>query len=623
MTTTGEKVLAALNVGTQQPRNGTYKFNSPLRPGSDSQAFHLTLSADKEHGAYHDKVSGEFGSLYSLAEKLGIEVPRSEAVETKRAYRDMSDYAEAHGVTAEILQAAGWKQTAYFDYDHQKERPAIEIPTAGGSRYRFLDGEKPTYRSPSGYKNCWYGLKRAVVLANGSKPLVLCNGAPSVIVAQHYGVPAVALAGGGQRIPPELLDELLTTWQRDIVIAMDCDQEGQAATKAYHEQLPNAHIVDLGMTTRGDLADFCMLHTDSALTALTGRAIKFEDYQEAETAAELMKAVRELTAARKNGERNNPELETALDKAQYELDILREKTQPEVMKTFTDIVVINRQQLEERVKNPSPVRGLRSHLPRLDKLIGGWVSGRLHVIYGDTNMGKSTLAVSLATRFMNNEAGLIVPTESPVGAYMDKMAACIARVSSDKLDSGELTRDEYERVKGAYDMLEDPNCNFLDMGSPTPAMLEHAIRRDIEKHNYKWLVVDSMSKMKASGVTDIYETTRLVADGLQDIARDYNLMVLTTCQVGRNMKGRENKMPLPNDALGAGTVEQNADVIFSLYNHNHYVNLGVCDPDEKFPPDSALLRVIKHRWNSSTGKGAMLKFVGGSSFYELELEGKQ
>lgn len=620
MTTTGEKVLAALNVNGQKPRNNTYRLNSPFRVGSDSQAFHLTLSADKEHGAYHDKVSGEFGSLYSLAEKLGIEVPRSEAVETKRVYRDMADYAEAHGVTVEILQAAGWKETTYFDHDHNKERAAIEIPTQNGSRYRFLDGEKPTYRSPSGYKNCWYGLKRAVVLANGSKPLVLCNGAPSVIVAQHYGVPAVALAGGGQRIPNELLDELLATWQRDIVIAMDCDNEGQLATKAYHEQLPNAHIVDLGMTTRGDLADFCMLHTTDSVNALTGRAVKFEDYQEAETATELMKAIRDLAAARKAGERNNPELETTLDKAQHELDLLREKTQPEVMRTFTDAVTVNRKLLDERRKNPSPVRGFRTHLSRLDRILGGWQGGRLHIIYGDTNMGKSTLAVSLATRFLNQAPGLIVPTESPAVPYMDKMAASMADVLYDQIETGQLTDNEYKRVVKAYGQLEDPHCNILDMGSPTPAMLDYAVRQGMKEHGYKWLLVDSMSKMKVNGTNDIYETTRLVADCLQDLAREFDLMVLATCQVGRNMKDRANKMPLPNDALGAGTVEQNADVIMSLYNHNHYVKLGTCNPDPKFPDGSALVRVIKHRWKDAINKGSMLKFVGGSGFYEMEQE---
>lgn len=622
MTTTGEKVLAALNINGQKQRNNTYRLNSPFRAGSDSQAFHLTLSADKEHGAYHDKVSGEFGSLYTLAEKLGIEVVRNTAADTKRAYRDLAEYAAAHGVTGDVLQAAGWKETIYFDHDHNKERPAIEIPTAGGNRYRFLDGEKPTYRSPFGYKNCWYGLKRAAVIAGENKPLVLCNGAPSVIVAQHYGVPAIALAGGGQRIPSELLEELLSTWKGDLIIAMDCDSEGQLATRAYHEQLPDAHIVDLGMTTRGDLADFCMLHKESTLPALTGRAVKFEAYADAETAATLMTAIRELIAARKAEERTSPTLELALDKAQQELDLLKRKVEPESVKTFTDIVSQNRKLLEERRANPQEVRGLRSNLSRLDRIIGGWQGGRLHVIYGDTNMGKSTLAVTLATRFLNAAPGLVLPTESPVVPYMDKMAANIAMLSYDQIETGIMTDEEYKRVVRAYDMLEDPHCNFLDMGSPTPAALERAVREGMQKHSYKWLLVDSMSKMKVPGVDGIYETTRLVADCLQDLAREFDLMVLATCQVGRNLKDRQNKTPLPNDALGAGTVEQNGDVIMSLYNHNHYVKLGVSDPDEKFPDGSALVRVIKHRWRDGLNKGSMLKFVGGSGFYEMETEYK-
>ncbi len=334
----------------------------------------------------------------------------------------------------------------------------------------------------------------------------------------------------------------------------------------------------------------------------------------------LAAALRDLTAARKAAERHNPQMDELLDKTQHELDLLRHKAQPTTMVSFTDIVKVNRDNLIERRRNPQMVRGFKTHLNKLDCIVGGWQGGRVHVIYGDTNMGKSTLACSLAVRFITQAPGLILPTESPPNAYMDKLAACQARLPYDLIETGQMTDEEYKRIESAYKFLEDPNCNILDKGSPTPAMLEAAVRDGIEKHGYKWLLVDSMSKMKVAGTNDLYETTRLSADCLQDLARDYDLMVLSTCQVGRNLKDRPSnkKMPLPNDALGAGTVEQNADVILGLYNHNHYVKLGVSDPDPKFPEGSALVSVLKHRWKDAIGKGTMLKFVGGSGFYEME-----
>jgi len=620
--TTGNEILQALRSRgeVKEQRNGQYRANSPFRPNSDSMAFTLMISADGEHGAYRDIPSNDFGSLYTLAEKLGIEVPRLPAMETKRSYAGIDEYAQAHGVTADVLTAAGWQECRAYD-SHGVERPALSIPTAGGTRYRFLDGEKPTYHSPSGYKNCWYGLQRAVKLATDTKqPLVICNGAPSVVVAMHCGVAAVALAGGGQKIPPDLLTELNTTWKGDIIIAMDCDSEGHQATKAYHDQLPHAAIVDLALSDKGDLADFCTLFTDQAVTELSHRMVKFEIYQEAQDAQELAKALKDLVAARRVENRNTPHIDELLDKTQRELDLLRHKTQSNSLLTFSSIVTVNRKLLEDRRLNPQPIRGLRSRLGKLDYIVGGWQGGRMHILYGDTNMGKSTLAVSLAVSWIPQASGLIIPTESPSYAYIDKMAACVARLPYDMIETGQMTHEQYKRLQDAYMFLEDPKCNILDAGSPTPAMIENAVREGVQKFGYKWLLVDSMSKMKVAGTNDIYETTRLAADCLQDIARDYNLMVFATCQVGRNLKDRAIKMPLPNDALGAGTVEQNADVIMSLYNHNHYVRLGVANPDPKFPEGSALVSVIKHRWKDAIGKGSLLKFVGGSGFYETEVE---
>lgn len=621
--TTGDLVLQALRAeGDVKERNGQYRTNSPFRAGSDSMAFTLTISADGEHGAFHDIPSGEFGSLYTLAEKLDIEVPRLPATETKRSYKDIHEYAQAHGVTADVLIAAGWSECETHD-TNGKLRPALSIPTQNGIRYRFLDGEKQTYHSPSGYKNCWYGLKRAVVLATETKqPLVLCNGSPSVVVAFHYGVAAVSLAGGGQRIPQDLLDELNAAWQGAIIIAMDCDAEGQKATKAYHEQLPQAHIVDLALSDKGDLADFCSLFTDQSVKELSQRMVKFEVFEEAKDSAVLAAALRDLTAARKAAERNAPQMDELLDKTQHELDLLRHKAQPTTMLPFSEVIAVNRKTLEERRRNPSPIRGFRTHLGKLDHIVGGWQGGRVHIIYGDTNMGKSTLACSLGVRWIAQAPGLILPTESPANAYLDKLAACQARLPYDLIETGQMTDEEYQRIQSAYKFLEDPNCNILDKGSPTPAMLEAAVREGVTKFGYKWLIVDSMSKMKVAGTNDLYETTRLAADCLQDLAREYDLMVLATCQVGRNLKDRPSnkKMPLPNDALGAGTVEQNADVILSLYNHNHYVKLGVSDPDPNFPEGSSLVSVIKHRWKDAIGKGTLLKFVGGSGFYEMEVQ---
>lgn len=275
MLSTAEQVLALLigyDLKEESPNH--YRSNSPFRPGSNSHGFTLTLD-DEEHGAWFDHVSQESGSLYDLAKRLGIEPPEAAPVaSTKRPYKSIDDYAAAHGITSEALKKAGWYETMY------QKRPALAFKTATGTRWRFLDGEKPHYVSEKGYVRSWYGLtpSAAKKLGEGA-PLVLANGEISVVAARNYGVAAACVTAGEKSIPPDLMDELKTFLggvddAPPIIVAFDCDETGQRAGRIVARQLKEAgfiaRAVNLGLGKGGDLADFCMLYTSEAARSLAG-----------------------------------------------------------------------------------------------------------------------------------------------------------------------------------------------------------------------------------------------------------------------------------------------------------------------------------------------------------------
>jgi len=236
------------------------KMNSPLRNNSDSGDFKLTIR-DGEHGAWRDGPAGRGGSLYELAEQLGVEPGHkpAEPVNTKRSYFGIEDYAHAHGVPIDAYTLAGWEETIH------NGRPALQIPTTTGPRWRYLDGEKPAYINPPEYKATWYGLKRAVdMAARRGSPIILCNGEASVVAAQHHGVAAAAITTGGERtLPDALLAELRATWDGPIAVALDCDAKGKEAAPKLATQLRgagyDAAVVNLGGSDGFDLADFCRL----------------------------------------------------------------------------------------------------------------------------------------------------------------------------------------------------------------------------------------------------------------------------------------------------------------------------------------------------------------------------
>lgn len=266
---TKDRVISTLEPYDLKHEGGRqYRANRPWSDGSDSLGLSIMIE-DGEHGTFFDHVDDVGGSLYDLAERLGIPPNgRFEPVDTKRTYEGLEDYALAHGVDKRIFIDGGWIETLC------QNRPALKFITSNGPRYRFLDGKKPIYISTQGYTSCWYGLDRAIVDAKRrGMPLVICNGESSTVTAQYYGVTACAITSGERkRISDVLLDKLKHNWNGEILIAPDCDDTGRQMAKGISLQLKSegysVRVVDLNGGSGFDLADFCALHKEESPEAL-------------------------------------------------------------------------------------------------------------------------------------------------------------------------------------------------------------------------------------------------------------------------------------------------------------------------------------------------------------------
>lgn len=629
METTWDRIRPKLEVYKLKPSTShdggqEWRCNSPLRPGANSHSFCVFVEADGEKGTFDDKTHGDSGNLYALARKLGVEPVRRQAANTKRAYKDMAEYAAAHGVSVEVLTAAKWQQVDY------QNRPALAFPTATGTRYRFLDGKEneAAYKSEVGYKACWYGLKRAVILADEKwQPIVLCNGEISTLVAQHYGLAACAVTSGEKKYPENLIAEFRAAYPGGpVVIAMDCDQTGHKAAENIKAQLDGYQvtIVDLGLSEHGDLADFCTIYTSGVREALFGlmdKPLEVKPPEREDPLLALANAANNLTNALKQDDRTRRagDVQLLMADVQAMLDRLQSQTAAPLVRSFEDIVAESIPILTDRFQHPDEIQGLRCNIPSLDKAIGGFAP-EFYVIYGATSMGKSTLAVSFVKELIKQGPGLIAPTESPPGRWLMKLAACILKIPSDKLETGHVTKQEFEAIMETYQKLRAHNCRMMEAGSPSPGQLRAAVKRGIEDYGIKWVVVDSASKMSYPGASGIYDITRGVSNGLQDLYQECGIPIIVTSQVGRDVSERPKgqKMPRLEDGYGGGIIEFNAGVVLGLYTHQYYVDLGTEEPSPRLPAGTSFVRILKNRWRGDARKtGVDLAFVGGSGFYEL------
>lgn len=626
--TTADKVLAALAPhGIKEVKRGEYRLNSPLRPGSNSHGFALTIEGD-ENGAYFDHVSGESGSLYQLAEKLGIPLPeRKVATNTKRQYEGLADYARAHGVSEEVFAAVGWKETTHGD------RPALSFPTATGERYRFLDGKKPSYINNVGYKATVYGLKRAPSLAREKQtPLVICNGEASTVVAQHFGIPAVCQTGGEKRWEDQNIEALNAAWSGDLILAMDCDETGERVATQIAEQFgKRARIVDLGFTAGGDLADFCMLHTENALSELVKQPApirKPEPEPPKLTDGErIAKALDELRTAMRAEDNKQLALEAAVARAQATIDQISMGLATPVLASFSEVswrAELTAMDARDGIRAAGTltldpkVPGKQVYgFPALNEAIGD-VPIDLIILLGATGSGKTWTAVSLVRELLPQGPLLIVPTEMTKLKWMQRLAASVAGVNYTDVKHGRSKQEEWKRLGETFDHLGELQADFLDHPSPTPQLIRSAMKTaQADGKEYAAVMVDSGSKMSYPGTADMYSISRGVSNGVQDLSREFNIPVFMTWQTGADIENRAkgSRMPQLKDAYGGLVAVQNAGVVLGLYNHHYYVKRGLEDENLDMPRGTVAIRCLKIR-DEDDGDAPVTKITWMGAGYE-------
>ncbi len=305
------------------------------------------------------------------------------------------------------------------------------------------------------------------------------------------------------------------------------------------------------------------------------------------------------------------------DRTQQRLDEMRNRGGVNVLRSFEDIGRANRERFDKVYENPQTMLGLSSGIKSLDYLTRGFRKGKTYIVLANTSMGKSTAAASFVANM--DCPGLVVTTEMCPDDWLDKVVAAMAHVNSDKIATGDTSPEERSRIIAAYRTIEErKHCHIVDLGTPTAEQIASQVRMGIRLYGYKYLMVDSISNMSADGFSQIFDITSHVSHTLQALARSTQLPVIMTCQAKPEVAMRTNKIPQDGDTVGGGATSRDADVILSLYRHEHYVEKGTEDPSPRFPQGTAVFMVAKNRAGGARSFAAPVSYLPGIGIFDLE-----
>ncbi len=231
----------------------------------------------------------------------------------------------------------------------------------------------------------------------------------------------------------------------------------------------------------------------------------------------------------------------------------------------------------------------------LDGIISGLNKSDLILIGARPGVGKTSIALNMARNIgVTGKKVAFFSLEMSNIQLAQRVLATEARISSRKLQSGELTGDDWYDLTTALSYLKDCELYFDETANITVPDIKAKVRRlkNVECVFVDYLGLIASSKRTENKVQEIADITR----NLKMMAKDLKIPVVCCTQLSRAPEaksGRASRKPLLSDLRDSGSIEQDADIVLLLYREGYYKNEKERPEDVRV--DTAELEVAKNR----------------------------
>lgn len=212
----------------------------------------------------------------------------------------------------------------------------------------------------------------------------------------------------------------------------------------------------------------------------------------------------------------------------------------------------------------SSVALLPSPWVSLDEVIGGFGPGRLYVIGARPGIGKTVVALNIASRLGQTGVAAYSSLEMGREELTLRGIASHAGVSIDRLSRNRLDGADWELV--AKSRPEFVSMVAIDDRSAGvgPMHIRQFARSVSRRGELRGIIVDYLQLMTSRSGTHRQEQVAEFSRELKILAKDLRVPVIALSQLNRNSEAREGKRPVLSELRESGAIEQDADVVMLL-----------------------------------------------------------
>lgn len=215
---------------------------------------------------------------------------------------------------------------------------------------------------------------------------------------------------------------------------------------------------------------------------------------------------------------------------------------------------------------------IKTGYSHFDRTIRGFLPGEFVVIGGRPGMGKTQFALNLAINISKSHNTQFYTYDDTEVNITRRILGNICQIPVHKFEYDELTDDDKLKVNKATDLIKSlklhiSECNYLNFLDFKADLI-----KDIKEKELKVVFIDFLQAIIPSKTRYNREfEIGYVCRELKAIAKEYNVCIITTCQLSRAVETRgTSKRPQLSDLRDSGSIEQEADKVLMLYRPEYY-----------------------------------------------------
>ncbi|MDF2647401.1 MAG: dnaC, partial [Paenibacillus sp.] len=287
----------------------------------------------------------------------------------------------------------------------------------------------------------------------------------------------------------------------------------------------------------------------------------------------LRRLIRTATQIVSNGYANEDDVGSMLSEAEAKILEISQRRSSSGFVVIRDVLMEVFEKVEQLYSNKGGSTGIPSGFIDLDKMTSGFQRSDLVILAARPSVGKTAFALNVAQNVgvRAKETVAIFSLEMGAAQLVQRMICAEANVDANRMRTGYLEGDDWEKLTMAIGALSEANIYIDDSPSITVADIRAKCRRLQQEKGLGMILIDYLQLIAGRGKGDNrQQEVSEISRTLKQIARELNVPVIALSQLSRGVEQRQDKRPMMSDLRESGSIEQDADIVAFLYRDDYY-----------------------------------------------------